>query len=79
MNALAQIRGDPVMQEVAVELALVECDRYPHLAPSMVFRSVASIIDAHTDRDGTADPAALTAALVAELASIATTDVGGTP
>ena len=75
MNALAQLRGDPIMQEMAVELALIECGRYPNLVPSQVFRSVAPIIDSHTGRDGTIDPARLAATLEAELASIATTDV----
>jgi hypothetical protein len=76
MNALAQLRGDSVMLEVAVELALIECSRYPHLAPSMVFRAAAPIIDTHTDPDGSIDRDRLVAALEAELAAIAAADVG---
>lgn len=62
MNFLAQLRGNPAMQETAVHLALLECSRYPDLAPSMVFRSVQEIVDALAG-----NPAALAVALEAEL------------
>lgn len=74
MNALAQLRGDPVMQALAVELALAECGRYPDLRPSDVFRAARPIIDAHTDPDGTIDRDRLIAALEAQLAAIAAAD-----
>lgn len=78
MNVIAQLRGDQAMQEVAVELALIECGRYGDLAPSQVFRTVGPIIDAHTTPDGTIDRDRLLAALEAELAAIAA-DVDAAP
>ncbi len=80
MNALAQIRGDKPMQQLAAELALRECFRRQGLTPVTVFRSVESIVDAHRH-----DAAACEAALVAELARVAEVpnllddDPGGAP
>ncbi|ORW72150.1 hypothetical protein AWC23_11550 [Mycobacterium saskatchewanense] len=70
MAALGRLRDDQEMAAAATELAIRECYERPALTLRAVFCLVGPIVHAHTGADGTIEPAALDAALVAQLAAV---------